>query len=106
MARHDDRLRAPTGRRLDHLALQARRLAGAGRVHASLQHQMGDLSPEPEVAAMMHELDRLPPTFVLEEQDGPVAFLSELEADRRAEPFRGPVDHLPAHALARFKLKN
>src|SRR5471030_1194187 len=46
-------------------------------------------------AAMVHELDRLLPALVLEEHDGPVTLLPEIEADPRAEPFLWPVDHLP-----------
>src|SRR4249920_2017095 len=46
-------------------------------------------------AAMVHELHRLLPTLVLEEDDGPVAFLFELPTYYRANPFFGPVDHLP-----------
>ena len=38
------------GRRLRASSVQAQRLAGAGRVHAPLQHQVGDIPDEPEVA--------------------------------------------------------
>jgi hypothetical protein len=55
---------------------------------------------------MVHELHRLLPTLVLEEDDGPVAFLSEIKAYCCADPFFGPVDHLPEHALTGIKLEN
>src|SRR5271165_3900574 len=50
-------------------------------------------------AAMVHELHRLLPAFVLEKNDGPVAFLFEIETYFCADPFFGPIDHLPEHVL-------
>ena len=47
---HHDRLGAPPGRRLHDRAVQARGLARAGRVHAPLQHQVGPVPDEPQVA--------------------------------------------------------
>jgi hypothetical protein len=41
----------PAAGRLDHRALQAPRVGRAGGVHASLQHQVGCLSVEPQVVA-------------------------------------------------------
>jgi hypothetical protein len=55
---------------------------------------------------MVHELDRLLPALVLEEDDGPVAFLLEIEADFCADPFVRPVDHLRQHALFGLKLEH
>ena len=55
---------------------------------------------------MVHELHRLLPTLVFEQDDGPFAFLFEVEADFCADPFLGPFDHLPEHALAGLKLEN
>src|SRR5713226_9517283 len=55
---------------------------------------------------MVHELHRLLPALVLEEDDGPVAFLSEVKIYFCADPFLGSVDHLPQHALVGIKLKN
>src|SRR6202051_4174712 len=55
MDRHQGKFRSQTGSRLDHHSFQAPGLEGAGRVHAPLQHQMGGLSPEPEVAARNRE---------------------------------------------------
>ena len=49
--RHDDRLGPPPGRRLHDRAVQAPGLEGAGGVHAPLQHQVGLVPDEPEVAA-------------------------------------------------------
>ena len=46
-------------------------------------------------AAVMHELHRLLPTLVFEEDDGPFVSLIELETYLCAQPFLGPVDHLP-----------
>ncbi len=44
-------------------------------------------------AAVVHELRRFPPALVLEQHDGEVVFLLELEADFRADPLGGPLDH-------------
>jgi hypothetical protein len=55
---------------------------------------------------MVHELHRLLPTLVLEEDNGPVAFLPEVETYFCADPFLGPIDHLPLHALGGVKLEN
>jgi hypothetical protein len=55
---------------------------------------------------MVHELHRLLPALVLEVDDGPLAVLLELETYFRADPFLGPVDHLPQHALAGLQFKN
>src|ERR1700687_3067105 len=49
----------------------------------------------PLAAAMVHELHRLLPTLVFEEDDGVVAILFELPTYFCADPFSGPVDHLP-----------
>src|SRR6266478_190254 len=68
-----------------------------------LQAQQKD---RPLGAAMVHELHRLLPTLVFEQDDGPVAFLSEIETYFCADPFLRSVDHLPQHALGRLKLKN
>ena len=57
-----------------------------------LQAQQKDC---PFGAAMVHELHRLLPALVFEENDGPVAFLFEIEAYLDADPFLGPVDYLP-----------
>src|SRR6266545_895892 len=57
-------------------------------------------------AAMVHELHRFLPTLVFEQDDGPVAFLSEIKTYFCASPFLGSVDHLPQHALGGLKLKN
>src|SRR5229473_1539642 len=48
---HKSKLGSQAGRRLDHRPLQTTRLEGAGGVHAPLQHQVGGLSVEPEVAS-------------------------------------------------------
>ena len=48
--RHQDKFRSQAIRRLIHRPLQAPGLEGAGRIHAPLQHQVGRLSDEPEVA--------------------------------------------------------
>jgi hypothetical protein len=49
-------------------------------------------------AAMVHELHRLLPALVLEQDDGPLTFLFEIKTYFCADPFLGPVDHLPQHA--------
>jgi hypothetical protein len=46
-------------------------------------------------AAVVHELHRVSPTFVLEQDDGVVVFLLEVPAHRRTDPLRGPVDDFP-----------
>src|ERR1700677_3711771 len=68
-----------------------------------LQTQQED---RPLCAAMVHELARLLPTLVFEQDDGPIPSLSELETDLRADPFFGPVDPLPQHASGGIKLKD
>ena len=73
------------------------------RFEQGLQAQQKD---RPLGAAMVHELHRLLPTLVFEQDDGPFAFLFEVEADFCADPFLGPFDHLPEHALAGLKLEN
>src|SRR5216684_3985538 len=55
---------------------------------------------------MVHELYRLLPTLVFEEDDGVVAILFQLPTYFCTDPFLGPVDHLPEHALGGMKLKN
>ena len=55
---------------------------------------------------MVHELDRLLPAFVFEEDDGPGTLLFEIEAYLCADPFFGAVDHLPKHVLGGMKLEN
>lgn len=57
-------------------------------------------------AATVHELHRLLPTLMFEEDDGVVVVLFELPTYLCADPFLGPVDHLPQHALGRIKLQN
>src|SRR5258705_114300 len=57
-------------------------------------------------AAVVHELRWLLPVLVLEEDDGEVAFLPEVETDLRSDPFRGPLDHLPEDALAGLELEH
>src|SRR5260221_7235482 len=51
MDRHKGKFRIQIGWRLDHRLLQTPGLEGAGGVHAPLQHQVGGLSAEPEVAS-------------------------------------------------------
>src|SRR6266478_2179366 len=68
-----------------------------------LQAQQKD---RPLGAAVVHELHRLLPTLLFEEDDGPVAFLPEIPTYLCANPFCGSVDHLPQHVLGGLKLKN
>ena len=60
--------------------------------HKRLQAHQID---RPLGAAMVHEFHRLLPTLVLEEDDGMVACLFEIKTYLGADPFRGPIDHLP-----------
>ncbi len=55
---------------------------------------------------VVHELHRLLPTLVLEEHDGEVALLLEIETHLRSDPLFGPLDHLPEHALAGIELEH
>jgi hypothetical protein len=55
---------------------------------------------------MVHELHRLLPALLFEEDDGPVAFLFEIKTYFCADPFLRSVDHLPQHALGGMKFKN
>src|SRR4051794_13191361 len=57
-------------------------------------------------AAVVHELHRLAPAGVREQHDRVVAVLPELPVDRRADPLRRPVHHLPGHPLARRGLED
>ena len=66
-----------------------------------LQAQQVD---RPLRAAVVHEVDRFLPALVFEQDGGVVALLLEVPADRRADPFVGPVDHEPAHLLGGFEL--
>ena len=50
MDRHQDKFGSQTSRRPCHRPLQTPGLEGAGGIHAPLQHQVGDLSDELEVA--------------------------------------------------------
>src|ERR1700727_3686646 len=51
MAWDENQLRPQTKWRLDCYSVQARRLEGAGGIHAPLQHQVGGLPAEPQVAS-------------------------------------------------------
>jgi hypothetical protein len=55
---------------------------------------------------MMHELHRLLPALMFEEDAGPVAVLLEIKAYFGADPFLGTIDDLPQHAAGRMKLKH
>src|SRR5258705_6656700 len=57
-------------------------------------------------AAVVHEFPRFLPALMLEQDDGIVAFLPEIETDLCSDPFRGSFDHLPEHALAGLQLEN
>jgi len=48
---------------------------------------------------MVHELHRLSPALVFEENDGIVAFLLEIETDGRTDPFFRSFDDFPKDAL-------
>src|SRR6266542_3329894 len=52
-------------------------------------------------AAVGHELDRLAPALVLEQDDRVVALPLQVEADVGADPLRGAVGHLPLDPLVR-----
>jgi hypothetical protein len=56
-------------------------------------------------AAMVHELNRLLPALVFEEDNGEVLILREREAYLCADPFLGPAYHFPQHALGGIKLE-
>src|SRR6266853_3704403 len=68
-----------------------------------LQAQQKD---RPLGAAVVHELHRLLPTLLFEEDDGPVAFLPEIPTYFCTNPFCGSVGYLPQHVLGGLKLKN
>jgi hypothetical protein len=53
---------------------------------------------------VVHELRWLPPALVFEQHDGEAVFIFKLEADIRAEPLGGPLDHLPYHARVGIQL--
>src|SRR6266496_1559807 len=55
-------------------------------------------------AAVVQELDRLPPVRVREQQHGLSAAAFQIERDGRADPFRGAVDASPLHAVVRRQL--
>src|SRR6266487_5255557 len=55
-------------------------------------------------AAVMHELDRLPPVRVREQQHCLSASAFQIEGDGRADPFRWAVNAPPLHAIVRRQL--
>src|ERR1700722_9859305 len=55
---------------------------------------------------MVHKLHRRLPAPVLKKNNRPIAILAEVETDFCSDPFFRPVDHLPEHAFAGFKLEN
>src|SRR5688572_7328150 len=69
-----------------------------GGTLAGLQKRLQAHQKDPPLgAAVVHELHRLLPILVREEDHDVVAFLLELPADLRADPFRGSIDDLPEH---------
>src|SRR5271170_6743322 len=78
-----------------------------GRAFAGFEERLeAQQEDSPFGAAVVHEFHRLLPALVLEEDDGPVAVLFEVEAYLCAEPFFRPVDHLPENPLAGLQLEN
>src|SRR6266511_5477588 len=63
-----------------------------------------DQDCRPLGAAVVHELDRLPPVRVREQQHCLSASAFQIEGDGRANPFRGAVDASPLHAVVRRQL--
>jgi hypothetical protein len=55
---------------------------------------------------MVHELDRLFPALVLEEHEGPVAFLPELPVYLGADPFLRALDDFPEDAAVGIEREN
>src|SRR5687768_8776083 len=67
-----------------------------GRTFPGFQKRLQAHQKHPPLgAAMVHEFHRLLPILVLEQDDGIVALLFELPTDLCADPFCGPIDHLP-----------
>src|SRR6266480_4960375 len=63
-----------------------------------------DQDGRPLRAAVVHELDGLPPVPVREQQHCLSAIGFQLEGDGRADPFRRPLDASPAHPVVRRQL--
>src|SRR5690606_6470227 len=57
-------------------------------------------------AAVIHELDGLLPSLVLEEHDREIPRLLEIETNPRTDPLDRPVDNLPYDAIVGFELEN
>src|ERR1700722_18993713 len=81
-------------------------IVGAGialpGLHQRLQaHQKN----RPLGAAVVHEFRRFSPTLMIEQDDGIVVFLFEIETDLCSDPFCGPLNHLPGDALAGLQLE-
>src|SRR5579863_2320463 len=78
-----------------------------GRALAGFKQRLeAQQEDRPLGAAVMHEFHRFLPTLVFEQDDGPVTVLLDVEADLRAEPLFGAVDHLPQNAPAGLKFEH
>src|ERR1700678_914323 len=72
-------------------------------LHKRLQAHQKD---RPLGAAVVHEFHGFIPTLMIEQDDGIIAFLLEIETDLCSDPFCGSFNHLPDHALAGLQLEN
>jgi hypothetical protein len=72
----------------------------AGRTFPGLDKRLeAHQKRRPFGAAVVHELHRLSPALVFEENDGIVTFLLEIETDGRTDPFFRSFDDFPKYAL-------
>jgi len=79
-------------------------LVWPGRAFAGFEERFqAQQEDRPFGAAVVHKFHRLLPALVLEENNGPVAVLFEVEAYLCAEPFFRPVDHLKGRGSARCR---
>ncbi len=82
-------------------------LVWPGRAFAGFEQRLeAQQKDRPFGAAVVHELHRLLPALMFEENNGPVTVLCQIEADLGAEPFFRAVNHLPQNALAGLQFEN
>src|SRR5438552_9953153 len=85
-------------------ATDSRVVGKSGEGTAFEPASQADQDRGPLGAAVMHELDGLPPVRVREQQHGLSAGAFQIKGDGGADPFRGAVDTSPLHTIVRRQL--
>src|SRR5438552_2692866 len=81
------------------------RVVGKGGERTAFEPaSQADQDRGPLGAAVVNELDRLPPVRVREQQHCLSAAAFQIEGDGRADPFRRALDASPAHPVVRRQL--